>query len=303
MRNLELSCDSAEDADSWKASFLRAGVYPEKDRPRTEEKETKENSDDFGIADPLLERQVETIRSLVESYIKIINKTIRDFIPKVIMHMVINNLSNFIKKELIANIYLFDQTALMKESEEEVLKQRETLRIYNTTKEALKIISDVTRDTLQEMPEHKTQFNTQPSYNQPSLYPSLNRSFDSFSSSPRAPPRPPPATPMAKSTSYFQLPNSNNQPQNQLNFYPQNNQFASANTAFRMPQQATNNYQAYSNTNGNQQNQNNSFQFTIDPAKIAGTVSTAKTIFNNLENANRNMAAKPAIPKRSGSIF
>jgi hypothetical protein len=27
---LELSCDGAEDVDSWKASFLRAGVYPEK---------------------------------------------------------------------------------------------------------------------------------------------------------------------------------------------------------------------------------------------------------------------------------
>ena len=27
---LELSCESADDVDSWKASFLRAGVYPEK---------------------------------------------------------------------------------------------------------------------------------------------------------------------------------------------------------------------------------------------------------------------------------
>ncbi len=25
-----MSCESAEDVDSWKASFLRAGVYPEK---------------------------------------------------------------------------------------------------------------------------------------------------------------------------------------------------------------------------------------------------------------------------------
>jgi dynamin GTPase len=31
-RTLELSCDSIEDVDSWKASFLRAGVYPEKER-------------------------------------------------------------------------------------------------------------------------------------------------------------------------------------------------------------------------------------------------------------------------------
>lgn len=29
---LELSCESLEDVDSWKASFLRAGVYPEKER-------------------------------------------------------------------------------------------------------------------------------------------------------------------------------------------------------------------------------------------------------------------------------
>jgi hypothetical protein len=29
-KQLELSCDGAEDVDSWKASFLRAGVYPEK---------------------------------------------------------------------------------------------------------------------------------------------------------------------------------------------------------------------------------------------------------------------------------
>lgn len=28
---LELSCDSLEDVESWKASFLRAGVYPEKE--------------------------------------------------------------------------------------------------------------------------------------------------------------------------------------------------------------------------------------------------------------------------------
>lgn len=30
-KQLELSCESTDDVDSWKASFLRAGVYPEKD--------------------------------------------------------------------------------------------------------------------------------------------------------------------------------------------------------------------------------------------------------------------------------
>lgn len=30
-KQLELSCDNPDEVDSWKASFLRAGVYPEKD--------------------------------------------------------------------------------------------------------------------------------------------------------------------------------------------------------------------------------------------------------------------------------
>lgn len=32
LRQIELACDTQEDVDSWKASFLRAGVYPEKDQ-------------------------------------------------------------------------------------------------------------------------------------------------------------------------------------------------------------------------------------------------------------------------------
>ena len=40
--------------------------------------------------DPQLERQVETIRNLVDSYMAIVNKTIRDLIPKIIMTIMIN---------------------------------------------------------------------------------------------------------------------------------------------------------------------------------------------------------------------
>lgn len=41
--------------------------------------------------DPQLERQVETIRNLVDSYMAIVNKTVRDLMPKTIMHLMINN--------------------------------------------------------------------------------------------------------------------------------------------------------------------------------------------------------------------
>ena len=45
------------------------------------------------FTDPQLERQVETIRSLVDSYMSIIYKTIKDLMPKTIMHLMINSVS------------------------------------------------------------------------------------------------------------------------------------------------------------------------------------------------------------------
>lgn len=44
-KQLELSCESQEDVDSWKASFLRAGVYPEKERVNPEIEEVSRNFD------------------------------------------------------------------------------------------------------------------------------------------------------------------------------------------------------------------------------------------------------------------
>lgn len=56
------------------------------------ENEEPAPADTFSM-DPQLERQVETIRNLVDSYICIINKTIKDLLPKTIMHLMINNVS------------------------------------------------------------------------------------------------------------------------------------------------------------------------------------------------------------------
>ena len=48
---------------------------------------------EFGSMDPQLERQVETIRNLVESYFGIVSKSIRDSVPKTIMFMMVNRVS------------------------------------------------------------------------------------------------------------------------------------------------------------------------------------------------------------------
>jgi len=55
--------------------------------------------------DPVLERQVETIRNLVYSYMKIVTKSCRDLVPKIIMHLIINTAKNFINGELLAHLY------------------------------------------------------------------------------------------------------------------------------------------------------------------------------------------------------
>ncbi|XP_047220933.1 dynamin-2-like isoform X2 [Girardinichthys multiradiatus] len=146
LRQIELACDTQEDVDSWKASFLRAGVYPEKDQ---RENEDAMNPGDTVSMDPQLERQVETIRNLVDSYISIVNKSIRDLMPKTIMHLMINNTKDFIHSELLAYLYSAgDQGSLMEESVEQAQRRDEMLRMYHALKEALVIIGDISTTTV-----------------------------------------------------------------------------------------------------------------------------------------------------------
>ncbi|TDH15961.1 hypothetical protein EPR50_G00014560 [Perca flavescens] len=146
LRQIELACDTQEDVDSWKASFLRAGVYPEKDQP---ENEDAMNTSDTVSMDPQLERQVETIRNLVDSYIGIVNKSIRDLMPKTIMHLMINSAKDFIHSELLAYLYSAgDQGSLMEESVEQAQRRDEMLRMYHALKEALVLIGDISTTTI-----------------------------------------------------------------------------------------------------------------------------------------------------------
>uniref|UniRef100_A0A8C6PHZ4 Interferon-induced GTP-binding protein Mx n=1 Tax=Nothobranchius furzeri TaxID=105023 RepID=A0A8C6PHZ4_NOTFU len=156
-RQLELACESQEDVDAWKASFLRAGVYPERVTVRILEKQIysdsggdENGSDNFMHSmDPQLERQVETIRNLVDSYMAIVNKTVRDLMPKTIMHLMINNTKEFINAELLAHLYSCgDQNTLMEESQEQAQHRDEMLRMYHALREALSIIGDISTTTV-----------------------------------------------------------------------------------------------------------------------------------------------------------
>ncbi|XP_046694817.1 dynamin-1a isoform X9 [Silurus meridionalis] len=150
-RQLELACESQEEVDGWKASFLRAGVYPERVVEKDKSDASEENGSDgfMHSIDPQLERQVETIRNLVDSYMGIVNKTIRDLMPKTIMHLMIINTKEFINAELLAQLYSCgDQNTLMEESPEQAQHRDEMLRMYHALKEALCIIGDISTSTV-----------------------------------------------------------------------------------------------------------------------------------------------------------
>ncbi|KAG9509561.1 Dynamin, partial [Fragariocoptes setiger] len=151
-KQLELSCESQEDVDSWKASFLRAGVYLDRSTKPSEESEdgtaSNQTKDELSSLDPQLERQVETIRNLVCSYMKIVTKTFRDLVPKMIMHLIINSAKTYISQELLAALYAAgDQPTLMEESPEEERRRQDLMKTYQACKETLKIISEINMKT------------------------------------------------------------------------------------------------------------------------------------------------------------
>lgn len=81
--------------------------------------------------DPQLERQVETIRNLVDSYMKIVTKTTRDMVPKAIMMIIINNTKDFINGELLAHLYASgDQVSLSGKKKE--MRKSEMFNFLNS---------------------------------------------------------------------------------------------------------------------------------------------------------------------------
>lgn len=127
--------------------FLRAGVYPESVRTALDAGTDPLDDATFGqTLDPILERQVETIRNLVDSYVRIETKKIKDHIPKIVTCMYINRLREFIKTDLLRCL-IHEGDRLMEESAEEVRRREDLLRTYEALREALQIINEVNMTT------------------------------------------------------------------------------------------------------------------------------------------------------------
>uniref|UniRef100_A0A8B9HQX2 dynamin GTPase n=1 Tax=Astyanax mexicanus TaxID=7994 RepID=A0A8B9HQX2_ASTMX len=127
-RQLELACETQEDVDGWKASFLRAGVYAE--------------------------RVVVTQHPLIHSLILMSDTILRRFEGQALSSssIVVSSLyqtKEFINAELLAQLYSCgDQNTLMEESAEQAQHRDEMLRMYHALREALSIIGDISTTTI-----------------------------------------------------------------------------------------------------------------------------------------------------------
>uniref|UniRef100_A0A5K3F5D9 GED domain-containing protein n=1 Tax=Mesocestoides corti TaxID=53468 RepID=A0A5K3F5D9_MESCO len=79
---------------------------------------------------------------------KIVSKTQLDLVPKITMHLLIDDVKNFMKTDLLPTLYALDTSRLMEESQEEKRRKQDMVTMYNTMKEALNIIADVTTHTV-----------------------------------------------------------------------------------------------------------------------------------------------------------
>jgi len=154
-KSLDLSTNTEDSMESWKASFLVAGVLPMNQEEQAEQQngttpENEKKPEFQESIDPNLERQVETIRSHVESYMKIVKKTVKDRVPKMVMLTIVNNMRDYCKTELLAAIYSsgLDHKQLMEESSGEEERRESMFRMHSGLKDALQIISDINVNTI-----------------------------------------------------------------------------------------------------------------------------------------------------------
>eukprot|EP00037_Helgoeca_nana_P024904 m.267516 g.267516 ORF g.267516 m.267516 type:complete len:895 (-) comp26783_c0_seq11:2144-4828(-) len=177
---ITLQTKTEEDRETWQAALLRAGIKQVKKR--------EADGDDDLTTDPALDRQVDQIRNLTDTYLKIVQIKMIDTIPKLCMHTQVNSLKTFIQLDLLNALY--DENGgspdeLLEESEESQQVREQAIAIYEASSMALGVINDVITTT-------KTESLPPPVENRISVEEYVPAGSDSLSrsGSSRAPPPP-----------------------------------------------------------------------------------------------------------------
>ncbi|XP_063900299.1 dynamin-1-like isoform X2 [Zophobas morio] len=140
--SLQLSAHSQQQLDEWKAAFLRIGVLYEHDKKDDSQEDGPEHS-----FDPSLETHLDNLRCLLENYIQIESKSVKDHIPKLIMNFLINSMKRVLDSLYAEIVSEHPVSYLMEESVEEKRLREDTLNMYKLATDALKVLTEITRKT------------------------------------------------------------------------------------------------------------------------------------------------------------
>jgi len=142
-KSIELAAENEDILDDWKHSLLRAGVHLIGETVEENADKKSVGESDVINFDPTLDKRVENIRNLVDSYLSIIRDHIKDIVPKIIMTLMVNNTKEFLRTEIQAHIYSANAENLMQEAPEEQERRDVLLNMYKGLKDALHVLGNL----------------------------------------------------------------------------------------------------------------------------------------------------------------
>uniref|UniRef100_A0A7S2NRY4 GED domain-containing protein n=1 Tax=Leptocylindrus danicus TaxID=163516 RepID=A0A7S2NRY4_9STRA len=88
--------------------------------------------------------ETEIIKSLIESYFKIVRKNFTDLVPKTIMYFLVNHARDSMQNELVSELYRENNIAeLMREADDVALRRNTCMEMRDLLRKALEIVNEV----------------------------------------------------------------------------------------------------------------------------------------------------------------
>ena len=88
--------------------------------------------------------EMQVIKSLIESYFKVVRKTFIDMVPKTIMFFLVNHVKDALQNELVSELYRESEvTTLMKEAEDVAQRRQNCEEMKDLLGKALEIVNEV----------------------------------------------------------------------------------------------------------------------------------------------------------------
>jgi len=88
--------------------------------------------------------EMHVIKSLIESYFRVVRKTFIDMVPKTIMYFLVNHVKDALQNELVSELYREAEiVGLMKEAEDVAQKRSTCTEMRDLLSRALEIVNEV----------------------------------------------------------------------------------------------------------------------------------------------------------------